>query len=109
MYPERVKASHVNMIRADPPKYSTNPWLATKHALSPYTDREKKGFERNKWFGKEGRGYNLEQSSKPQTIGYALADSPVALLAWIYEVCSPFLSFLSPTWFNLLTHLLEIT
>ena len=25
------------------------------------------------------------QSTKPQTIGYALADSPVALLAWIYE------------------------
>lgn len=25
------------------------------------------------------------QSTKPQTIGFALADSPVALLAWIYE------------------------
>lgn len=30
-------------------------------------------------------GYFNEQSTKPQTIGYALADSPVALLAWIYE------------------------
>lgn len=25
------------------------------------------------------------QSTKPQTIGYSLADSPVGLLAWIYE------------------------
>jgi hypothetical protein len=32
-----------------------------------------------------------EQSTKPQTIGFSLADSPVGLLAWIYEklvVCS---------------------
>lgn len=27
----------------------------------------------------------MEQSSKPQTLAYALNDSPVALLAWIYE------------------------
>lgn len=30
-------------------------------------------------------GYNLLQSTKPQTVAYALQDSPVALLAWIYE------------------------
>ena len=30
-------------------------------------------------------GYNVEQSTKPQTLAYALKDSPVALLAWIYE------------------------
>lgn len=30
-------------------------------------------------------GYNVLQATKPQTIGYALQDSPVALLAWIYE------------------------
>lgn len=34
---------------------------------------------------KEGSGYRAEQSTKPQTLGYALADSPVALLGWIYE------------------------
>lgn len=27
----------------------------------------------------------MEQSTKPQTLAYALNDSPVALLAWIYE------------------------
>jgi len=35
--------------------------------------------------GNDGVGYNLEQSTKPQTLAYALNDSPVALLAWIYE------------------------
>ena len=30
-------------------------------------------------------GYNLLQSTKPQTLSYGLTDSPVALLAWIYE------------------------
>ena len=32
-----------------------------------------------------GQGYSAIQRTKPQTLGYALADSPVALLAWIYE------------------------
>lgn len=30
-------------------------------------------------------GYLQEQSTCPQTLGYSLADSPVGLLAWIYE------------------------
>jgi hypothetical protein len=29
-------------------------------------------------------GYNVLQSTKPQTIPYSLADSPIALLSWIY-------------------------
>ncbi|TZG28849.1 epoxide hydrolase family protein [Sphingomonas montanisoli] len=31
------------------------------------------------------RGYMMEQSTRPQTIGYALTDSPVGQAAWIYE------------------------
>jgi pimeloyl-ACP methyl ester carboxylesterase len=30
-------------------------------------------------------GYSLEQSTRPQTVGYGLVDSPVALCAWIVE------------------------
>jgi pimeloyl-ACP methyl ester carboxylesterase len=30
-------------------------------------------------------GYSSEQSTKPQTLGYALSDSPVGLCAWIVE------------------------
>ena len=36
-------------------------------------------------FATTGRGYSTEQSTRPQTLGYSLADSPVGLLAWIYE------------------------
>ena len=30
-------------------------------------------------------GYSQMQSTKPQTVGYSLADSPIGLVAWIYE------------------------
>jgi hypothetical protein len=36
-------------------------------------------------FFENGMGYFGEQSTKPQTLGFSLADSPVGLLAWIYE------------------------
>lgn len=85
LYPESCKASHINMIRASPPKISKNPILALQHKSVSYTEKEMRGFERSEWFTNEGRGYNVEQSTKPQTLGYALHDSPVALLAWIYE------------------------
>ena len=32
-----------------------------------------------------GFGYFHEQATKPQTLGYGLTDSPIGLLAWIYE------------------------
>ncbi|TEB24606.1 alpha/beta-hydrolase, partial [Coprinellus micaceus] len=49
------------------------------------TDVEKTGLERSKWFHDLGRGYSTQQRTQPQTLGYALADSPAGLLAWIYE------------------------
>jgi epoxide hydrolase len=36
-------------------------------------------------FTKEGSGYLAIQNSRPQTIGYGLADSPLLQLAWIVE------------------------
>ncbi|GIF45896.1 pimeloyl-ACP methyl ester carboxylesterase [Asanoa ferruginea] len=36
-------------------------------------------------FRREGSGYLAIQSSRPQTIGYGLVDSPLLLLAWIAE------------------------
>jgi pimeloyl-ACP methyl ester carboxylesterase len=38
-----------------------------------------------KTFTTSGFGYFLEQSTRPQTIGYALLDSPVALAAWLLD------------------------
>lgn len=85
LYPTSCLASHLNMIVSKPPSASTSPLLALTHALTPYTAAERAGLERSHWFEKEGIHYNFLQASKPQTLGYALADSPVALLAWIYE------------------------
>src|SRR5690349_19052143 len=36
-------------------------------------------------FRTSGFGYFLEQATRPQTIGYALLDSPVALAAWMLD------------------------
>jgi len=86
LYPKHVKASHINMIRGYQPTFWKNPLLAIQNAITPYSTREKQDLKRREWFLEEGFGYNLLQRTKPQSIGYGLADSPVALLAWIYEV-----------------------
>ena len=36
-------------------------------------------------FRASGFGYFLEQATRPQTIGYALLDSPIALAAWMID------------------------
>ena len=85
LYPKSCKASHINMVRGSKPSWTSHPILALQHLLTPYSTRDHQGFARTKWFMEEGSGYAREQGTKPQTIGYALTDSPVALLAWIYE------------------------
>ncbi|KAJ7447329.1 Alpha/Beta hydrolase protein [Mycena galericulata] len=72
------KAWHTNMVPARPPADGS----ATGMEL---TEKEKAGVARVQWFRSRGSGYSAEQSTQPQTLGYALADSPVGLLAWIYE------------------------
>jgi hypothetical protein len=84
-YPSHCKASHLNLILATAPKFTKQPFLATQNAINPYSDRDIDGLARTAWFDEEGFGYNMLQSTKPQTIGYALNDSLVALLSWIYE------------------------
>ncbi|KAI1620733.1 microsomal epoxide hydrolase [Exophiala viscosa] len=85
LYPQHCRATHLNMDAADPPTFLKHPFLAIEAALRPLSEREKQGVARSEWFEKEGFGYNLQQRTKPQTLAYGLADSPVALLAWIYE------------------------
>ncbi len=51
----------------------------------PLTDAEKTYLaDVERWDDTE-RGYSSIQSTKPQTVGYALNDSPVGLAAWILE------------------------
>ena len=49
------------------------------------TDEEKAAIEQGATFRQTGFGYFLEQATRPQTIGYALLDSPVALAAWMLD------------------------
>jgi len=73
------------MDHGSKPTWTSHPLLALQQSLRPFTSYELNGLQRSRWFRKEGIGYFNTQSTKPQTIGYALSDSPVALLAWIYE------------------------
>jgi pimeloyl-ACP methyl ester carboxylesterase len=49
------------------------------------TDEERAAAEAGATFRATGFGYFLEQTTRPQTIGYALLDSPVALAAWMLD------------------------
>ena len=49
------------------------------------TEEERAALAAINTFTTEGFGYFLEQSTRPQTIGYALLDSPGALAAWLLD------------------------
>jgi len=74
--PEGLQAIHVNMpivLPEDPAAFA---------AMSPEEARMVADLEEYKrWDG----GYSDLQSTRPQTVGYALTDSPVGQAAWIYE------------------------
>jgi pimeloyl-ACP methyl ester carboxylesterase len=49
------------------------------------TEEERAAAEAIEVFRASGFAYFLEQATRPQTIGYALLDSPVALAAWMLD------------------------
>lgn len=49
------------------------------------TDSEKSAVEANEYYARYDSGYAKQQGTKPQTLGYALADSPAGQAAWVYE------------------------
>ena len=51
----------------------------------PFNRVEKEKIAFMQRFFTQGSGYMREQATKPQTLGYGLADSPVGMLAWVYE------------------------
>ena len=74
-HPERIIAAHVSAIAAKPRTASDAP---PTQAELDYDLRA------SRWQRDEG-GYQAIQSSRPQTIAFGLADSPVGLAAWIVE------------------------
>ena len=83
-YPKHCKATHFNFAVPRFPGVWT-PILAMQSLFLPWSNREREGVKRSKWYLKEASGYYQEQSTRPQTLGYSLADSPIGLLAWVYE------------------------
>ena len=63
------------------------PALGDAKALSasPPTAEEQAALDQLAAFAATGTGYFVEQATRPETIGYALLDSPVALAAWIID------------------------
>ncbi|OAQ81300.1 epoxide hydrolase [Purpureocillium lilacinum] len=85
LYPDHCLASHINFLCVKP-TVPRGLWLAVQHAvLRWWSPAQKAGIERTRWYVREGSGYMVLQSTKPSTLGLALADSPVALLGWLWE------------------------
>ena len=73
-----VAGLHSNFCLAGPPPGAKDP----NEGVTPAELERTRA--RQSFFDNE-RGYFLEQSTKPQTIGYSLDDSPAGLAAWIVE------------------------
>ena len=73
-YPERLLGIHLNLlaVRRDPKQPASTP-------------EEKTYLEELAHFLKEETGYQWIQGTKPQTLAFALTDSPAGLAAWIAE------------------------
>jgi pimeloyl-ACP methyl ester carboxylesterase len=61
------------------------PALNDPAALPHETDAERTALAAIKTFQTSGNGYFVEMATRPQTIGYALLDSPTALAAWMVD------------------------
>ncbi|VDB86669.1 unnamed protein product [Peniophora sp. CBMAI 1063] len=65
--------------------YTDTPELKAPGADIQYSERDQATLKRMDDVMKTDTGYMFQQATKPQTLGYSLSDSPVGLLAWIYE------------------------
>jgi pimeloyl-ACP methyl ester carboxylesterase len=73
---EGLVGYHLNLLTAV---------LAIGDQLPKESEQESAAAEALATFRESGFGYFLEMATRPQTIGYALLDSPVALAAWLLD------------------------
>jgi len=73
---EGLVGYHLNLLTAV---------LAIGDQLPKESEQERAAAEAIAMFRQDGFGYFLEMATRPQTIGYALLDSPVALAAWLLD------------------------
>ncbi len=71
----RCAGIHVNMPFAPP----------TKEALANPTDRDQQALAGANYYQEWDSGYSKQQSTRPQTLGYGLVDSPAGQAMWILE------------------------
>src|SRR5689334_9552377 len=76
--PDGLIGIHTNLL---------TPALGDAEALSesPPSTAERAALDALAEFHATGAGYFVEQATRPETIGYALLDSPVALAAWMID------------------------
>jgi pimeloyl-ACP methyl ester carboxylesterase len=67
---------HINLLRTA---------LGSATGLPAESEQERAALDAVATFRQSGFGYFLEQTTRPQTIGYALLDSPVALAGWMLD------------------------
>jgi len=74
--PQGLVGIHINLFAAA---------LGLKDHLPAKSEQERAALAAVNTFTAEGFGYFLEQSTRPQTIGYSLLDSPMGLAAWLLD------------------------
>ena len=74
--PEGLLGIHINLLIAA---------VGLEDQLPAESEEERAAHAAVKTFTTDGFGYFLEQSTRPQTIGYSLLDSPVGLAAWLLD------------------------
>jgi pimeloyl-ACP methyl ester carboxylesterase len=74
-FPDRVVGIHLNLAPTGP----------GPDDMATLTDAETAMVEAMRRHNAKGRGYTELQRTRPQTLGYTLADSPIGQAAWIYE------------------------
>jgi pimeloyl-ACP methyl ester carboxylesterase len=82
--PAGLLGIHVNMPATVPPAIA-KVLACGDPAPSGLSPEEKVAFDGMDALYKKARGYALMMATRPQTLGYSLADSPVGLAAWFYD------------------------
>ena len=85
-YPQHTRAIHLNFIPVMPPYPWRSPYMFIKSLLYvPFSAKDRDYIARTFGYFTRGNAYMKQQETRPQTLGYGLHDSPVGLLAWIYD------------------------
>ena len=74
-HPEHLAGIHVNMVNVGP----------DRDTFGDLTEAEQSALDAMEEHRRTGMGYSTQQSTRPQTLGYSLDDSPAGQAAWILE------------------------